>query len=44
MKPQRDQQDNHEVDSYCQYGCQTLLKLVPSVRVTNRRGSQRRRR
>ena len=31
MKPQRDQQDNHEVDSYCQYGCQTLLKLVPTL-------------
>lgn len=31
MKPQRDQQDNNEVDSYCHYGCQTLLKLVPTL-------------
>ncbi len=31
MEPQLDQQENQEVDSYCQYGCQTLLKLVPTL-------------
>ena len=31
MKPQLDQQVTQEVDTYCQYGCQTLLKLVPTL-------------